>query len=291
MSNNPNAQPEPISRRSFLKLGGSLLGYLALASILGLEYIAIEDDWVEITHLTLKVSNLPSNFSGLAIAHITDIHFDRWMTPERFSKTVKMVNALSPDVIALTGDIIESDTPDSLTSGIIEQLADLRARKLKCAVLGNHDHWKDPDLARQILRQSDFQELDNRVYPLTENGQRLFFCGLDDHWEHLDDLDAVTANLPEGSCAILLVHEPDYADISAPTGKFALQLSGHSHGGQISLPFYGPPVVPRYAVKYSSGLYQVEGMYLYTNRGLGMITPRLRFNCRPEIALITLTGA
>jgi predicted MPP superfamily phosphohydrolase len=86
---------------------------------------------------------------------------------------------------------------------------------------------------------------------------------------------------------VLLAHEPDFADTSAATGRFALQISGHSHGGQVRLPFMRL-VLPQLGEKYPMGLYQVGGMYQYTNRGLGMVSPRVRFNCRPEITILTL---
>lgn len=94
--------------------------------------------------------------------------------------------------------------------------------------------------------------------------------------------------LAAGAGAILLAHEPDFADFSALTGPFALQLSGHSHGGQISLPLLGAPILPPFGRKYPRGRYQVGEMIQYTNRGLGMVQPYGRFNCRPEITLFIL---
>lgn len=97
--------------------------------------------------------------------------------------------------------------------------------------------------------------------------------------------------LAAGAGAILLAHEPDFADLSAPTGRFALQLSGHSHGGQISLPLLGAPILPPFGRRYPRGRYQVGEMIQYNNRGLGMVQPSRRFNCRPEITLFTLRAA
>jgi predicted MPP superfamily phosphohydrolase len=88
-----------------------------------------------------------------------------------------------------------------------------------------------------------------------------------------------------------LVHEPDFADVGAQTGRFDLQLSGHSHGGQINFPLLGPPLLPPCARKYPLGRYQVGEMNLYTNRGLGMVPPKVRINCRPEITVFTLEVA
>ena len=116
----------------------------------------------------------------------------------------------------------------------------------------------------------------------------LHIAGVDDLWTGQDRLDLVLERLPAEGAAILLVHEPDFANTSAKTGRFDLQLSGHSHGGQVSLPFLGPPILPRYARDYPVGRYQVGEMALYTNRGLGTVPPRVRINCRPEISLFIL---
>ena len=88
-----------------------------------------------------------------------------------------------------------------------------------------------------------------------------------------------------------MAHEPDFADKSSVVNRFDLQISGHSHGGQVVIPFFGPPVLPRHGRKYPSGLYKVGGMYQYTNRGIGMVFPYVRFLCRPEVTLFTLGPA
>jgi predicted MPP superfamily phosphohydrolase len=114
---------------------------------------------------------------------------------------------------------------------------------------------------------------------------------VDDILVKQDRLDVVLAKLPDSGPAILLAHEPDYADTSAETGRFGLQLSGHSHGGQIVVPFFGPVLTPYLGVKYYSGLYKVRDMWQYTNRGVGVIGFGVRFNCRPEITVFTLRPA
>jgi len=123
---------------------------------------------------------------------------------------------------------------------------------------------------------------------LRREGGKLHLCGLDDIRHGDVRLNHVLAQLGENSAAILLVHEPDYADTSAATGKFDLQISGHSHGGQIVVPFYGPPVLPLSGRKYPSGLYKVGNMFQYTNRGVGMDRLAIRLNCPPEITIFIL---
>jgi uncharacterized protein len=118
----------------------------------------------------------------------------------------------------------------------------------------------------------------------------LYFCGLDDLKEGKPRLNRALEGLSDEGAAILLIHEPDFADESAATGRFDLQLSGHSHGGQVGLPLLRYPFLPKFSRKYPSGLYRVSDMFLYTNRGLGA-HPRFRFNCRPEITVFTLRSS
>jgi predicted MPP superfamily phosphohydrolase len=155
-------------------------------------------------------------------------------------------------------------------------------------VLGNHDYWTDADAVRAALLACGIQNLSNDVFTLSKGGEQLHIAGVDDTWEKHDRLDLVLEKLPPSGAAVLLAHEPDFADRSAETGRFDLQLSGHSHGGQVVLPFFGPPILPHLGRKYPTGLFQVKDMFQYTNRGVGMIAPYVRFNCRPEITVFTL---
>jgi hypothetical protein len=116
----------------------------------------------------------------------------------------------------------------------------------------------------------------------------LHIAGVDDILEDLADLDSVLDQLPHEGAAILLAHEPDFAKKSAASGRFDLQLSGHTQGGQVVLPLVGPPILPPLGRKYPKGFYQVKDMLLYTNRGVGTASLRLRINCPPEIAILTL---
>ena len=263
----------------------------AALSVLGVyEFFQIQILGFKLNRIRLSLPGLSSAFDGLKLVHLSDLHFSPWITPDRFADVVEKVNQQSPDLIVITGDIIDHETLISEIPAYVELLGQLEAKQGVYAVLGNHDHWKDPDLVRQMLEQSRITDLCNRTMTFMREGYQLHLCGLDDYSERMQDLDAVLDMLPEDGCAVLLMHEPDYADISAATGRFALQLSGHSHGGQVYIPFYGPPITPQYAQKYPRGLYDVNGMTLYTNSGIGMVRPFIRFNCRPEVAVFTLEG-
>ncbi len=249
----------------------------------------VEPDAVAFTRLTLALPRLDPAFAGYRLAHLTDIHFNGWMDATRLNMIVDQVNAARPDLVALTGDFVTVGRRYD-AEALRAALARLDAPDGAVAVLGNHDHRHatGPQGIRRLLREAHIRELRNEVYTVRRDAAQLHIAGVDDLIFRQTRLDRVLARLPEESAALLLAHEPDFADVSARSGRFGLQLSGHSHGGQIRLPLLGAPLLPNHGSRYPAGLYHVGGMALYTNRGLGVGGLRLRFNCPPEIALITL---
>ncbi len=282
-----------ISRRRFLKI--SLVSAIGttVAGIGGFAYAHdIEPENLEIVSLELRLPRLDPAFDGYRLVQISDIHMGTGVTTERLTHIVQMVNAQNPDAIALTGDYVTHGDIKPLIPGLVSAFSQLTPKDITVAILGNHDHWTDPTALRGMIRDSGLTELNNKVYTLKRGDALLHLAGVDDYWERQDRLDEVLADLPGNACAILLVHEPDYADISAITGRFDLQISGHSHGGQVRLPIINRPItVPRYSIRYPVGQYQVGDMIQYTNRGVGTILPAVRFNCRPEITVFTLRAA
>ena len=226
-------------------------------------------------------------FDGFRLIQISDIHFGTFINRKRLELVVEKVNNLDPDLIVFTGDLV-SDSPDRYSQILIECLSELRPEYSVLAVRGNHDHWTDAEAIANILEDSGFIHLENSVYSLTKGDDTLHFAGLDCYFERRDRLDQVLARIPESGAAILLVHEPDFAVVSAPSERFDLQLSGHSHGGQVVFPGIGPLFLPKFAKKYPLGLYRINGMLQYTNRGIGTSHLRLRINCPAEVSLFTL---
>jgi hypothetical protein len=247
---------------------------------------------VETVHLRLK--RLPRVFSGFRVAQISDIHMGGWMNPDRLQHVADLIIAQKPDVLMITGDFLKgrsfTETAKQGISDLIKILSPLASSIPSFAVLGNHDYWTNPDAIRGMLRRCGITDLTNTAFALTREDENLYLCGVDDIRHGNVRLDDVIAQLGENSAAILLVHEPDFADTSAATGKFDLQISGHTHGGQIVIPFYGPPVLPPSGRKYPSGLYNVGNMFQYTNRGVGTDTVSARFNCPPEITIFVLAS-
>lgn len=272
-----------------LRVFGKIIFLGILLGLCSLTYAyKIEPGWIDISRIQLTLPHLAPEFQGLRIAQISDIHIDDApMTQERLEKIVQLINQQQPDLVAITGDFV-TWKPERFAPKLAIALGKLKPREATLAVLGNHDHWTNPTTIRQALAQAGIIDLSNAVHTLQRGNAKFNIAGVDDFWEGKDRLNLVLQQLPQEGAAVLLVHEPDFADTSSATGRFDLELSGHSHGGQVKFPFIKPPVLPTYGKKYPVGRYQVGEMIQYTNRGLGMVRPKVRFNSRPEITVFTL---
>ncbi|UCF28897.1 MAG: metallophosphoesterase [Chloroflexota bacterium] len=252
---------------------------------------SFETGLIEISKETIPISGLPTEFDGYRLTHLSDFHLGTWLDIQAVIQIVEITNSLDSDLIAITGDFvsskIERHAPD-----LIQALTGLKAVDGIVAVLGNHDHYTDAGQIREILRQSGVVELDNKVRTICRGESSLYIAGIDDQMTGHDNLNNVITALPEEEVpVVLLAHEPDFADTSSKSRVFALQLSGHTHGGQIRLPVLGPLYLPRLGRKYPSGKYKIGDMILYTNRGLGTSWFKVRYNCPPEIAVFELKSA
>ena len=245
------------------------------------------NDWVDVTQVQMTLPRLAPTFDAYRLVQISDFHLGTWLSYTQLEHAIDLVNQQQPDVVAITGDFV-SYHAKHYYDDLVKALGKIQARDGIVAILGNHDHWSDPFVIRQVLAQTGIIDLSNDVHTLIRGNDCLHLCGVDDYMTANDHLGSVLSQLPEQGAAILLAHEPDFADISGSTGRFDLQISGHSHGGQIVFPWIGSPFLPGYARKYPSGAYQVNGMKLYTNRGLGTAEFQVRWNCRPEITAFTL---
>jgi predicted MPP superfamily phosphohydrolase len=290
-----------LSRRDFLKVIAIVSLEATAAGLVGYEYSAKwEMNWIEVTNLTLKLPRLDPAFKGLRLVQISDFHLGQWMNEERLDHVIEMAAELAPDYYILTGDYLEYHpygmpnepaTYQGSIDTISRSFSKLSALCPTIAILGNHDHMINAEWVENALSQAGVVVLRNSVKTIHRGASELHIAAVDDVRHRMDRLDHVLDTLPENGAAILLAHEPDFADVSAATGRFDLQISGHSHGGQIVLPFIGPPMLPAMGRKYPSGLYHVNNMLLYTNRGIGVTTVNARFNCRPEITLFTFEPA
>ena len=281
--------PAGLSRRSFLKAAARVTAGAAFASATGSLYAAwLEPQWISVESVEVRLKRLPAVFDGFRLAQLSDFHSDT--TPgDVIASAVDAAQALEADAIALTGDYV-TNSLDRLDE-CLAHIARLRPRAGLYGILGNHDIWvRRPERLAARLEARGVAMLLNQSRAIERDGRRLWIVGVDDGWERRADLELALRGVPADDVKILLMHEPDFAD-NAANYPIDLQLSGHSHGGQVRLPVVGALRLPRYGRKYPMGLRQIRGLQLYTSRGVGMIRPAVRFNCRPEVTLVTLRSA
>jgi hypothetical protein len=278
-----------MNRRTFLKTSAGFLGTAGVAGLSGCSPSGYaEVDWLDIERVTVPVRGLPPAAEGLTIVLMSDFHLYPYTQLDLVRRAVTLANELQPDVVALVGDFVLESAESIFELGPV--LGQLDATHGVFAALGNHDYWTDMRVVAQGLREAGIPLLRNRGLPIGAGTDWIYLAGMDDGWSGEPDLQRALEERPHMLPTVLLLHEPDFADAIAPTGQVALQLSGHSHGGQVRLPLMGAPVLPPYGEKYDMGLYRVGDMWLYTTRGIGVVGPPVRLNCRPEITQITLVG-
>ena len=281
-----------LSRRKFMLTAAGVIAASTLG--FGEEGLAGESSHATLVRVEMVLERLPQAFDGFTIAHLSDFHYDEVFSITPIKKAIRIVNGLNPDLVVLTGDFVTTSfgsihkQPKAarVAEPCAKLLRELRSRLGSVAVLGNHDVEADAGFITEALEAHGISVLRNQSRVVERDGSRLWFCGLDSLASH-PHLDLTLRDVPKNEPAVLSVHEPDFADV-ASRHPIDLQLSGHSHGGQIWIPGIGAPWLPRFARKYPRGQYHVGAMALYTNIGLGTIRLPVRLNCIPEVTLITL---
>ena len=291
----PDSARRGLSRRGLLKAG--VLGSLGLALYSG----ELERHWIETTYLEMPLPGLSPAFDGMRVAQISDIHMDEYTEAFFLRHVVDTVNALKPEIVLLTGDFV-SEWPGSrkFARGAAWQCADL-LDTLVCreryAVMGNHDVLVGKHAVMEALLSHGVTVLDNDFVPIERGGARWWLAGVDDP---LAGKPKPESAIPESihrrpdEPVVLMCHGPDYADflINQPVGQAVhLMLSGHTHGGQVKLPFLTRLKLPPMGRKYVEGLFQIGSMRLYVNRGVGTVGIPFRLACPPEITVFTLRHA
>ncbi len=276
-----------INRREFLKGLGTLAAGASIATIGAYEYSYIESQAVVVERVQIPLRNLRSSLEGFKIVQLSDIHLHPYTQIGLVQEVVTIANTLKPDVVVLTGDYVLQSAGSIFE--LAPALAALNAKYGVFAVLGNHDLWTNEEIVQLGFAEARLPVLHNKGLALGVGQETIYLAGLDDGWSGKPDLNAALDNLPANTPAILLAHEPDLADTFSQDGRVSLQLSGHTHGGQVRLPGVGAPYAPVMGRKYVQGLFNVNDMWLYTNRGIGLVLP-FRINCPPEITEITLVG-
>jgi predicted MPP superfamily phosphohydrolase len=245
----------------------------------------------ELIPVEVIIPDLDPLFHDYRIVNLSDIHLGQWITPHHLEGIVELVNNQNPDMITITGDFV-SYILNEVEKPLERLLKLLNPKDISLAVLGNHDHWLGADRIRNILQNCDITDVSNDVFTLkrasADNNAVLHLAGVDSVMLGKHRLDLVMEKIPSEGPAILLAHEPDFADVSSITGRFDLQISGHSHGGQFVIPGLGTMIRGPHFIKYPLGKYQVGDMIQYTSRGLGTNVFWFRINCPPEITIFHL---
>ncbi len=236
---------------------------------------------VDFNEKSLYLPRLPAAWDGLTIVQLTDLHFHGVPGREFFQYVLDVCRDWDPDLLALTGDIVDSPWHHRW---ILPLLGRLRWRVAAFAILGNHDSWFQPERVRRRLARLNMDVLGNGWRLIKVRGQPLVVIGHEGPW--IGSGPDLT-DCPEGVFRLCLSHTPDnirWAQVNA----IDLMLAGHNHGGQIRLPVVGPVLVPsRYGRRYDGGVYDEDPTVLHVCRGLAGRDP-LRYNCRPEVAKIIL---
>jgi len=276
-----------MQRRTFLK--STLAAAVPVSPVMAASYGLYEAGSVRIERPTLDLPRLPAAFEDLRIAFLTDIHHGPFVGLDYVASIVRTTLALAPDLVLLGGDYISKEA--KYAAPCFEVLAGLKAPLGVFGVLGNHDHRHGLDEVKAGFAHARIGELTNAGTWLERGSSRLRLAGVDDLWfGKPDPRPAVSDAAPDDAC-LLVSHNPDFAE-KLRDERVGLVLSGHTHGGQVYVPGYGAPIVPsRYGQKYLHGRVQAPHTQVYVSRGLGTVTPPMRYNSRPEFTLITLRGA
>ncbi|MFB6365624.1 metallophosphoesterase [Paenibacillus elgii] len=288
MDSNESNRNKKLSRRSFLKkltltaaglvaLPGATYGYARYA----------EPKWLEVTEYTLSFARLPQQMDGIKIVQFSDVHLGFHFDTKDLSELIGRINRIQPDIVCFTGDLVDHTVgPDGFAYARV--LSELRPPLGKYAVLGNHD-FKEPWQVQALLKNAAFELLTNKMIRIQHRGSSMVMAGVDDQWKGNPDINKALARVKPEDFVILLSHCPDFADI-AVRYPVDFQLSGHSHGGQVRLPFYGHVMTPKFGRKYVLGHYVLGAgkLQLFVNRGIGVSTHPIRFLCRPELTVFTL---
>jgi predicted MPP superfamily phosphohydrolase len=220
----------------------------------------------------------------LTVAFLSDFHFDPLYETDYLEHVVAETTAARPDLVLFGGDFV-SNTTDRLPE-LIDILGKTEAPSGKFTVLGNHDHWIAPDEIAEHLMAAKIRVLRSETVALPDR-PGWFLTGIESFWAGRPNTRSLEAT-PTDSRHLVLVHEPDSFDrLTDP--RIAIQISGHTHGGQIRPPGVGALQLPRWGQRYDAGLFEVDGRRLYVNRGIGTVGHHYRLNCRPEITLFRLT--
>jgi len=242
--------------------------------------------WFRVVEREIRVPRLDARLEGMRIAHLSDLHLGT-LTPRSWGLAwVRAANGRAPDLAVVTGDMVTSGT--DFHEDVADVIGELRATGGVFASMGNHDYFGDDEPLVAHLRGRGVRVLRNEGVAIERNGATLWLAAIDDTWTHRDDLDAAMRDRPDGATSLLLAHDPNRFDAAADAGADVV-LSGHTHGGQVAMPFlYRAVNLASLTHRYTVGLYRRGRSVLYVHPGLGTTGPPMRLGAAPEVTILTL---
>lgn len=275
------------------KIRITLLCILLLIIGLAVWSFFIEPNRLVVRQETVKLDNWPKDLSGLRVAIIADIHTGGpFINDQKLRRIVELTNQQNPDLIVLLGDYM---SPHSWHSHRVEPevtaavLRELRAPLGVYTALGNHDWWYNGNKVRRAFEQNGIRVLDDEVAEIKWRNSSFWLVGLADLWTRPQHLNETIAKAPPGSTMIAMTHNPDIFPTLPPSVQ--LMLAGHTHGGQVNIPFIGPPITPsELSRKYSRGHFYENGHHLFVTTGIGTSIFPVRFRVTPEIVILTINS-
>ena len=283
--------PKNIKRRKVKKL---FLLVAFLISIVTLIWYGLifEPNNIQIEKINIAIENLPESFNNTKIVHLTDFH--SYGFNEREKRVLEILEDLNPDFVFITGDFIDHKTKDINSCQEFWQELGSKYQGKIFGITGNHEYWNnDIEIKdfKNLLEESGIVILSNENEKIFQDNEYIYLIGVDDPHTGNDNLEKAAAGTEENIPKILLAHSPDIVNDLENLEKenIDLILAGHTHGGQIKIPFIKPFWTPtKNRGKYASGLFEISHSYLYVNRGIGTTALPIRFNCPPEITVIEL---
>lgn len=285
-----------MNRRKFIRLTTRGVAATLLA---GGVYSAAEAKCLQVTRIELPVPNLPSAFRGKTVAFLSDIHHSLVVPRSYVDAAVEMTNMLLPDIVVLGGDYVTSGLKYRWLEGekyiepCFDSLRELKSKMGNFAVTGNHDTHAGLGKVNAVMKAAGFWSIDNTGEWLSLGNDRLRLCGVADLRTQVFDVRKALGDAKNSDAVILVSHNPDMAERGLVDDRVGVMLSGHTHGGQVVLPFIGAPVVglcSDYKQKYRYGMVQGPRCRVFVTSGVGTLPPAFRLNCPPEIVLATLVA-
>ena len=244
--------------------------------------------WVCVVEREMQVPGLDRRFDGFRIAHLSDLHIGG-LTPRSWGLSwARLSNDTSPDLAVVTGDMVTHGT--AFHEDIADVVAALRAKHGVYVSLGNHDYFGEPEPLVRLLRERGVGVLRNEGVVIERNGARLWLAGIDDTWTHRDDVKRALSGRPSGVTSVLLAHDPAHFDRAADAGADVV-LSGHTHGGQVAMPFVADALNLAFVYRYRVRFYRRGRSVLYVHPGLGTTGPPIRLGIAPEVTVLVLRAS